>query len=71
MVTGPQFKRVLATLNLAISHPEFKEILKMYRVDEEGAREERVRWMDFCEDVDLVFTRKGLDKDPLHRVAQI
>lgn len=27
--------------------------------------------MDFCEDVDQVFTTKGLDKDPLFRVTQI
>lgn len=45
--------------------------MKVYRVDAEGARDQRIKWMDFCEDVDLVFTRKGLDKDPLHRVPQI
>lgn len=27
--------------------------------------------MDFCDDVDLVFTKKELEKDPLHRVPQI
>lgn len=27
--------------------------------------------MDFCEAVDIVFTKKGLDKDPLCRVEQI
>jgi hypothetical protein len=27
--------------------------------------------MDFCEDIDLVFTKKGLDKDPLCKVSQI
>lgn len=40
-------------------------------MDAEGGREERIKWMDFCEDVDLVFTKKWLDKDPLHRVPQI
>lgn len=27
--------------------------------------------MDFCEDIDTVFTKKGLDKNPQYRVAQI
>jgi len=27
--------------------------------------------MDFCEDVDRVFTIKELEKDPLQRVGQI
>ena len=42
----------------------------MYAV-EEADREERVKWMDFCEDVDKVFTIKELEKDPLCRVGQI
>lgn len=27
--------------------------------------------MDFCDDVDTIFTKKGIDKDPLYRVPQI
>jgi len=27
--------------------------------------------MDFCDDVDLIFTKKGIDKDPLFKVPQI
>lgn len=27
--------------------------------------------MDFCDDVDLIFTRKWIDKDPLFKVPQI
>jgi Ca2+-binding EF-hand superfamily protein len=27
--------------------------------------------MDFCDDVDAIFTTKGIDKDPLHKVPQI
>ena len=27
--------------------------------------------MDFCEDVDVIFTKKGIDKDPVYRVPQI
>ena len=27
--------------------------------------------MDFCDDVDVIFTKKGIDKDPVYRVPQI
>jgi hypothetical protein len=27
--------------------------------------------MDFCDDVDAIFTKKGIDKDPLYKVPQI
>jgi hypothetical protein len=27
--------------------------------------------MDFCDDVDVIFTKKGIDKDPLFKVQQI
>ena len=27
--------------------------------------------MDFCDDVDTIFTKKGIDKDPLYKVPQI
>ncbi len=45
--------------------------MKCYRVETEQKGPERVRWMDFCDDIDLVFTKKGLDRDPLHRVKEI
>jgi hypothetical protein len=69
-VTGLQFRRILSTLNLNLSDKEYKELQRVYAV-EEGDREERVKWMDFCEDVDKVFTIKELEKDPLCRVGQI
>ena len=43
----------------------------MYGVDANPGREERIKWMNFCDDVDNVFTKKELEKDPIHRVSQI
>lgn len=40
-------------------------------MEPEEDREERVKWMDFCEDIDKTFTIKELEKDPLCRVGQI
>ena len=36
-----------------------------------NSREKRIKWMDFCEDVDTIFTTKGIDKNPLYKVPQI
>lgn len=71
IVTGDQFKRVLATLGLVLTDNEFNEIHNVYNVDGVNSREKRIKWMDFCEDIDTVFTLKGLDKNPLQKVPQI
>lgn len=70
-MTGQQFRRIVGTLNLNFSENEYKELIKVYGIDAVNSREERIKWMDFCEDVDKVFTIKELEKDPLCRVAQI
>lgn len=71
IVTGEQFKRILANLGIYLSDSEFCEIIKIYGIDSVDSREKRLRWMDFCDDVDTIFTKKGIDKDPLYRVPQI
>jgi hypothetical protein len=71
IVTGLQFKRILSSFNLTLTDNEFKELLRVYAVQPEGDREERIKWMDFCEDIDKTFTIKELEKDPLCRVGQI
>lgn len=71
IVTGDQFKRILSTLNIQLTDSEFNEILKIYNVDGVDSREKRIKWMDFCEDVDTIFTTKGIDKNPLYKVPQI
>jgi hypothetical protein len=58
IVTGLQFRRILNSLNLNFTDKEYKEIVKVYGLDEVGSREERIKWMDFCDDVDKVFTIK-------------
>lgn len=57
-MTGQQFRRILGTLNLNFSENEYKELIKVYGIDAVNSREERIKWMDFCEDVDKVFTIK-------------
>jgi len=39
IVTGLQFRRILNSLNLNFSEKEFKEIVKVYGIDEVGSRE--------------------------------
>ena len=71
IVTGEQFKRILGNLNIFLSDTEFIEVVRIYGVDSVDSREKRIRGMDFCDDVDTIFTKKGIDKDPLYRVPQI
>jgi hypothetical protein len=52
-------------LNLTLNEDEYQSILNEYRVE---LNDRRIRWMDFCDDIDLVWTTKGIDKDPLYRV---
>ena len=40
-------------------------------MDAIGSRERRIKWMNFCEDVDTIFTTKGIDKNPQYKVPQI
>jgi len=58
-------------MNLNLSENEYKELIKVYGIDPVNSREERIKWMDFCEDVDKIFTIKELEKDPLCKVSQI
>lgn len=65
IVTGDQFKRIINMLNLTLTEDEYQSILNEYRVE---PNDNRIRWMNFCDDIDLVWTTKGIDKDPLYRV---
>ncbi len=58
-------------MGLVLTDNEFNEIQNVYNVDGPNSREKRIKWMDFCEDIDTVFTIKGLDKNPLLKVTQI
>ena len=71
IVTGDQFKRILSNLNIYLTDAEFLEVERIYNVDGMNTRERRIKWMSFCDDVDEIFTKKGIDKDPVYRVPQI
>lgn len=62
---------MLSLLGIYLTDSEFKEIEKIYHVDGVNTREQRIKWMTFCDDVDEIFTKKGIDKDPVYRVPQI
>lgn len=45
---------------VAISNQEFKMLSEAFRAEKQG---EHVRWRDFSDQVDEVFTTKGLEKN--------
>lgn len=53
-------------LNLTLKESEHEALLNEYRVE---PNDKRIRWMNFCDDIDLVWTTKGIDKDPLYKVV--
>lgn len=61
----------MSNLGIYLTDAEFNEIVNIYGHDPVGSREQRIKWMTFCDDVDAIFTKKGIDKDPLYRVPQI
>ncbi len=52
-------------LNLTLAPEEYEALLNEYRVE---PNDNRIKWMNFCDDIDLVWTTKGIDKDPLYKV---
>ena len=42
---------------------EIQTLLDQYKIDK--LKNGLVRYADFCEDIDKVFTTKNIDKDPL------
>lgn len=68
-VTEIQFRRVLDVSNLKITEKELSILLAKYKRD--NLANGLVAYAEFCEDVDEVFTKKGIDKDPLANVNKI
>ncbi len=56
-------KRVLHISNINVNDSEKQTILDAYKVDK--LKNGLVKYSDFCEDIDRVFTTKNIDKDPL------
>lgn len=59
-VTATQFRIALNIGKIQISNGEFKLLCDTFKAPKDG---EHVRWKDFCDEVDTVFTRKGLEKN--------
>lgn len=65
-VSEEQFKRVLHMSDLQLSESEINTLLSHYKID--NIFNGRVRYADFCDAIDNVFTTKNIEKDPLATV---
>ena len=50
----------LSMAKIPISHQEFQQLADTYKAPKDG---DHVRWRDFCDHVDEIFTKKGLEKN--------
>lgn len=58
-ITNNQFRIGLSMAKVGISATEFEHLCAAFKAPKEGAH---MRWKDFCDAVDSVFTKKGLEK---------
>lgn len=58
-ITEGQFRIGLNMAKVVLSSHEFEELCNHFQASKEG---KHVRWRDFCDAVDEVFTKKGLEK---------
>jgi len=59
-ITAAQFRIGLNMGKLSISQKEFNELCEYFRAPKAG---DHVKWCEFCDAVDAVFTKKGLEKN--------
>ena len=59
-ITSNQFRMGLSMAKIPISHQEFQQLADTYKAPKDG---DHVRWRDFCDHVDEIFTKKGLEKN--------
>ena len=45
---------------IPISHQEFAKLTETYKAPKAG---DHVKWREFCDDTDEIFTKKGLEKN--------
>lgn len=64
-VTVPQFRSVLSMLNFSLSAGEFEALAEKYGVDT------MFNYSSFCNSINLAFTQKGIDKDPIASVKPV
>jgi len=60
IITAAQFRIGLNMAKVAISNQEFKMLCHAFQANKQG---EHFRWRDFSDQVDEVFTKKGLEKN--------
>jgi Ca2+-binding EF-hand superfamily protein len=58
-ITDTQFRIGLNMAKIVVSSHEFDLLCEHYRAPKEG---KHIKWRDFCDAVDEVFTKKGLEK---------
>ena len=58
-ITAPQFRIGLNMAKVAISAQEFEKLCETFKAPKEGAH---IKWREFVDAVDEVFTKKGLEK---------
>jgi Ca2+-binding EF-hand superfamily protein len=58
-ITEPQFRIGLNMAKIVLSSAEFDELVTFFQAPKEG---KHVKWREFCDQVDEVFTKKGLEK---------
>ncbi|KAL4466875.1 hypothetical protein ABPG74_010472 [Tetrahymena malaccensis] len=68
VVSEQQFRRVLDVSNIKLSEQDINLLLSEFKVD--NIPNGQVRYSDFCEVIDEIFTKKAIDKDPLATVTQ-
>ena len=65
-ITVPQLRIGMSMAKMHLSRAEFDLLCDRYASDKAGM----VRWRDFCDDVDEIFTKKNLEKDATVEVAR-
>ena len=59
-ITANQFRMGLSMAKIPISHQEFAKLAETYKAPKAG---DHVKWREFCDDTDEIFTKKGLEKN--------
>lgn len=67
-ITAAQFRIGLNMSKCGISQQEMALLCDVFKAPKEG---EHVRWKDFCDTVDEVFTKKGLEKSVDQEVGNV
>ena len=67
-ITAAQFRIGLTMAKCPISQGEFQMLSQQYKAPKEG---EHVKWREFSDQVDEVFTKKGLEQAVDHEVGAV